>query len=381
MYLSKLALAALAKSTDLKDILCCLSEYLGTVYTDLTVRELAEKMKDDSGPLSLLALNDVKIASCPEHFAKITRNYSTVLEDPSALYVLNIPEATARYIQQEYGVLCRSYTNPDMDFLLNGKRNKTTSLGATKSWDQFFGTVRREYIEPCNTIIVSDRYLFTDTTGFYNEGWTFKAGRGVANCIAIINNLLPGKISTPFSILICFDANDFNLGPGAKSYKEKNPSEASKSFFDYLSQTLYSLVSIIAQEKGYPIDIEILGIGQGDKAYGRTHNRRVLTNYAEMYTEQDLAAFKIDKVSKESTPVVSQHLDYKTLFAAGVRDDDDCPVISHIEKINDFIEIFSPNNWNKNRLHSYNGELSMGRPFTKNAILLSEFRRRKTTLR
>lgn len=115
--------------------------------------------------------------------------------------------------------------------------------------------------------------------------------------------------------------------------------------------------------------------GQKDTAYGRTHNRRVITNYAELYTEQNLAAFTIDKASNCSMPTVSQHIDYKTLFAAGVIDDDDCPIISHVEKINDFISIFD--NWNKFRYHSLNGELSQGIIKTKNVILRSEFKRRR----
>lgn len=109
-YISYSALDAALKTKDseLKKILNQLSEYLGTIYTDLKPQELMVIMRDSENPLSMLCRQDVKVVADPKLFATLKTNHSSVLRDPAALYIIDLPEATTQMIQNNYGVLCRS---------------------------------------------------------------------------------------------------------------------------------------------------------------------------------------------------------------------------------------------------------------------------------
>ena len=320
-----------------------------TVYADITEDKLEERMRDpDQDILSELYLgSDTGVKSGSSVIASINQNNRHVLDDPTAIYILDIAEDVAKTIQDQYGVICKSSNNPDLNVLLSEHRTADCVEDDPGSWNSSMYSIVET--APLNSIIVSDRYLFSDDE-LDKEG-QFHTGDGFENLISILDCILPrNKKEEPITVLIyCeafkFDGNPYcNKRPTDEQYKEME-----SKHFRYLSNRLNK--EIKGLRKGlYFIEVEVISFGNGALYHEKTHNRRILTNYSELYAEHKLAAFKNNKC------LADQNITSNTLFSEGIKDKSDCPIISHHAKLKRFIDIFKYGKKNKNMyLYSYCG--------------------------
>ena len=197
-----------------------------------------------------------------------------VLNNPSALYILDISPADALAIQRMYGVMCLSSSAPDITPLIDVNDEHTTekkvSLG--RGWDSVLDSV--EHL-PSNALILNDRYLFKTTNAVY--------GNGFDNIRSILTELLPRELNTKYHIAVIFDRDEID-----PLYN-----------FNSIAKRLNDLV--LEFKKPYEIVTEVLGLSEGKEIYYRFHNRRIVSNYFVVKMDYTLAAFNKTEGTSEQT--------------------------------------------------------------------------------
>ena len=190
------------------------------------------------------------------------------MKHPSSLYILDIPESSAKNIQRDYGVICLCGDNPDISPLIDvndtfvSNRNKKLAKG----WDTVLDSVETL---PSNALILADRYIFHATNA--------SDGDGFANIEAILNELLPHQFDAKKEYHVCIIFN-----------KE----ESAYKFCDIILR-----LEKIKQNlhRDYPIKMEALAVYKDSKLYEKLHNRVILSNYYMVEAAHKLAAFNNDK--------------------------------------------------------------------------------------
>lgn len=197
-----------------------------------------------------------------------------VLNNPSALYILDIPPANALAIQRMYGVMCLSSSAPDITPLIDVNDEHTTekSVSTGRGWDSVLDSV--EHL-PSNALILNDRYLFKTTNAVY--------GNGFDNIRSILSELLPHELETNYHIAVIFDRN------------EKDPLYNFKSIAKRLNDIALEF------KKPYKIVTEVLGLSEGKDVYYKFHNRRIVSNYFVVKMDYTLAAFNKTEGTSEQT--------------------------------------------------------------------------------
>lgn len=197
-----------------------------------------------------------------------------VLNNPSALYILDISPADALAIQRTYGVMCLSSSAPDITPLIDVNDEHTTekkvSLG--RGWDSVLDSV--EHL-PSNALILNDRYLFKTTNAVY--------GNGFDNIRSILTELLPHELNTKYHIAVIFDRDEID-----PLYN-----------FNSIAKRLNDIA--LEFKKPYEIVTEVLGLSEGKDIYYKFHNRRIVSNYFVVKMDYTLAAFNKTEGTSEQT--------------------------------------------------------------------------------
>lgn len=192
-----------------------------------------------------------------------------VLNNPSALYILDISYAEALSIQKTYGVMCLSGSCPDISPLVDVNdiyiAQENVKLG--RGWDTILDSIEEL---PSNALLLTDRYLFA----FRRPD----AGDGVANIHDILDELLPQQFyGGNYHVTIIFD----------------NMAKHATYTFDEITQKLEEVKQKIKRD--YPITMEVLGITPECRIYYKLHNRMIISNYYMVEAAHKLAAFNEDK--------------------------------------------------------------------------------------
>lgn len=216
-----------------------------------------------------------------EHFKQrhsITADYSksdyikcvkehpeAVLQNPSSLFILDIPITEAIKIRTAYGVFCFSGENTNIAQLIDTNDEHTTDdnepLG--NGWGTVLKSVKGL---PSNALLLTDRYLFS--------GYSKKAGNGIDNVCDILDTLLPKKFLGEYHVTIVFDNDSRN--------------DKYTSFNEIVIQ-LNKVKQCLHRD--YPINMEVLGMTPDCDLYNELHNRRIISNYYIIKVEHKLAAF------------------------------------------------------------------------------------------
>ncbi len=240
------------------------SSYKGITGSSTTGQSLLYKLLNKQ-PVQLLKEDDTK---------RYKAHPEKVVNNPSALYILDISPADALAIQRMYGVMCLSSSTPDISPLIDINDEHTTekrvSLG--RGWDSVLDSV--EHL-PSNALILNDRYLFKTTNAVY--------GNGFDNIRSILTELLPRELNTKYHIAVIFDRDEID-----PLYN-----------FNSIAKRLNDLVSEF--KKPYEIVTEVLGLSEGKEIYYKFHNRRIVSNYFVVKMDYTLAAFNKTEGTSEQT--------------------------------------------------------------------------------
>lgn len=295
---------------DIKDI------YMYASEDDLAKYDLYDAY--ESLPIPQL-INDgsIHLMAKKEQIDEIKSDYSKVLEDPSAIYFLDIDPSVASDIQSKYGVICKNENDIDDNELSDWGEAVCCNGELDHNWREFLYKIKKS---PTNTIIVNDRYLFK-----YDERSVDGKRPGFDNILSILDAILPDTFDKQkkYHVLIVY------------SEKGDKNSLLCKIPFKDMAKQLSEKINVLRKGK-YRIQVELLCVDFNYFGYDFTHNRRVITNYHIIRAEHKLTAFKNNKST------CNQTLNWDSLFSKGLTKGCDIPyknlkiLLSNIQDINNF---------------------------------------------
>lgn len=297
------------------------------VYIDATEEDLARfydnyaedySYKEDFvSPITQL-IRDEYISPMPakQKILEIKKNPNKVLDDPSAVYFLDVTKEEATNIQKQYGVICKNENDIDDTELGEWSEIISSQGDLDHNWNDFLAKIKKS---PTNTVIINDRFVFS------NDDFATKKCQGINNIINMLDALLPDTFSKDFlyHVLILY------------SDKNSKGESTCKIQFNKLSKKLSESIINLRKEK-YNILVEVIAIPGSSFGYDYTHNRRVITNYHIIRSEHKLVAFS----GKKS--LCSQTLNWDSLFSKGIIDNNDISyknykiILKNVVEINKF---------------------------------------------
>lgn len=326
IYVTIKALENMALMKRWNKILSCREVY--EVYIDTTKDTLSLFMDNyeedfsyeefNVSPISQL-IRDGKIHpnAAKQEISEIKENPLKVLEDPSAVYFLDISSKEAADIQMQYGVICKNENDIDDTELGDWGEIISCEGDYDHNWSDFLAKIKQS---PTNSVIISDRFVFSNDD-FANDNKRY----GLDNIVSIIDAILPNSFTkdSPYHIFIL--------------YSDKNAKGEStcKVAFNKLAKKLYDRICDLRKGK-FNILVEVVAVPGNSYGYEWTHNRRVVTNYHIIRTEHNLKAFN----SRRS--ICSQTLNWDALFSKGIIDKNDVSyknfkiLINNIQEINKY---------------------------------------------
>lgn len=237
----------------------------------------------------------VKIYSEKEWLDRVREDNRSILEEPTAAYILDIPESEAQFLNKEYGVWCQSILK-DLEspiFIEPDWYIETSDETKEKNWNALLSGLS----VPTNTIILLDRYLFSSESGENIED-------SFTNIKQILNLLLPKKVAgNILDVSIIFDFEKINFK------KDKKP-DGTDITMAYLAKRINKLKGEIKRE--YPYNISLISISRNCPEYDKTHNRRILSNYYLVTADHKLKAYR------ENKALCEQNLTFLYIFSKGL---------------------------------------------------------------
>ncbi len=230
-----------------------------------------------------------------EYINDIPNNSRRVLENPNAVFLLNIEKEAADKIQNGYGVICQSINKIDDDILTRAYEYDLSDGQEGIDWAVYFD--KSNHTLPSNSLIICDRYIFSSDK---KNGAITKDTMelGLSNIRGILNSILPRRHNDEYNVLIVFDSSTFNLGE-----------EQETEFFKLIASNLKDYADGNKKVRRFKIRFDLISIDHNCINYKMLHNRRIISNYFVVRAEYKLRAFK-DNVS-----TVSQTIFYDALFS------------------------------------------------------------------
>ena len=293
-----------------------------SIYNDIITK------KNGSTLFSLLKQQPVQLLSKAD-CERYKDHPEEVLNQPSALYILDMTHAEAQNIQRQYGVMCLSGDNPDISPLIDVNDIHTPKKGIPlgRGWDSVLDSV--EHL-PSNALILTDRYLFSARNR--------EIGDGLLNVQSILRELLPKQfVGDKYHITIVFCKERKH-----DSYK-----------LNEIAVKLYNIARQLGRR--YEIMVEVIGISEDSNIYDNLHSRRILSNYFMVEATHKLAAFE------KNVPTTEQLLIPMALFTeSSLKGSSDAPLASINQTISSFKEfykmIFSQSEETIDYFYAVNGE-------------------------
>ncbi len=244
----------------------------------------AEEADTDSDPFYILDEMQVDINSSKKDFINnIPNNPAIVLNQPSGIFLLNIPATKAFQIQKEYGVICQS-TDSINHTPLTQPHVSTELLDEEtgKSWKTIFG---RFMNLPSNSALIIDAHLFDeDRFDYASNCYDTKHQDGLKNITDIIECLLPNTFNGTYHIGVLITDTDIA--------KASNRSRTNLTN-EQIALALNDLKKVI--KRNYSINIEVVFFDPNDDGHKLIHNRRIISNYFIVSALYKLAAFRNGK--------------------------------------------------------------------------------------
>jgi hypothetical protein len=253
-------------------------DFIARLRPDLNVLLLPDSDYDDNdyNPLYMLQ-RDYDLNVKPEHPTKPIDEYISqivnlkpvAINDPGAIYILDISPDEAERISNTYGIICHPFATPAKDCQLfqEGIELSVAAGEPNRSWQQLLD----QAVAPSNSLVFIDRYLFSNDS---RGGIT--TTDGIDNVYQLLSRILPQRLGVDYHVLLIFDATTLRAKNGES--------------FQSVSTQLNRLKNKLARP--YRIVIETISITRNNFNYDETHNRRVISNYFTIRVEHSLKAFR-----------------------------------------------------------------------------------------
>ena len=231
---------------------------------DMTEEELDRLIEDTESDFAIFC-NSYNIKTTAEPFVlkSLLTDKENLIKNCRSLFIMDIDEQEAKRISEEYGVLVLSKNRID-DNIFNQRFWRHHFIKDV----EFNGDAITEWLDvlkdmewlPTNSLIISDNYLFADSTA--------KLEDCVENVKGLLNAILPQTLSVDFHILI--------------STKHPNCSETRRN------RMVGNIISYIRSKRDYDIKVEFI-------FYDSIHQRKVITNYNVMVGDKGFVNFNNSK--------------------------------------------------------------------------------------
>ena len=238
-----------------------------TIISESVYQQIINSQEEQANNASLCKILHLygKELLSSEATQELKNNPAKCLDNPSALYILDITPTEALGIQHSYGVMCLSGEHPDVSPLIdiNDYFSPVAKEKKINGWDKILNNVKTL---PSNALLIKDRYLFSNKNTDY--------GDGLINIRKILRELLPVRFKgKEYHITIVFDVAEMH----------------EKFHFAKIAADLNDMAHQI--RKGYEFMVEIFGINYSCPLYHETHDRQIISNYYFVEASRQLAAF------------------------------------------------------------------------------------------
>jgi len=294
----------------------------------VTFRRLAALGKDEQTtvmPCEKVDINTIDPTS--------PASLKVVINDPCAVYLLDISPDAALKIQKEYGVICQSTQTDELQDnpLLTGEGVNANPKEGNVNYG-WLRILKKFKDVPSSALVINDRNLFTnDEIIPKKDGSITEKTLGIQNVKEVLEQVVPKRFNGgKYHILISSDITETG---------------DTHVTFEYVKNKLEEIRTDLKKARGnrFDIDLELFvfysdskhkkpnGVGHED-----THNRRILSNYFIFTFEHKINAFN-GKVS-----LCTQSINGHKLFHTGLYEDgNDTGEKMHRDMIAEFSEFLS----------------------------------------
>ena len=309
--------------------------FLSGIVAEVCVpEEIDDEEIDKMGSVDIvgnLQLLGTTVKSDAEYINDIPQNSRRVLENPNAVFLLNIGSKDAENIQKQYGVICQSIDSIDDEVLTKAYEYDLSDGQEGVDWAVYFD--KSNHTLPSNALVICDRYIFSADSKSDAKTAQDALELGLSNIRGILNSVLPKKHNDEYNVLIVFDSSTFN------------PDEEKEAImFNSIVSNLKDYADGNKKARHYKIRFDLISIDHNCINYRKLHNRRIISNYFVVRADYKLQAFK-DNVS-----TATQSIFYDALFSKIVStkpNGPDGPLKSQLQTVNSIRELIQNGNCRK----------------------------------
>ena len=250
----------------------------------------------DNDPLYILDEMQVDINTSQMDFIKdIPNNPAIVLNQPSGIFLLDIPATKAFQIQKDYGVICQSVSELDYTPLTQPHFPTELLTDENKTWADMIAQFKDL---PSNSVLIIDAHLFAeDKFDEANSCYDLQRRAGIENVSNILDYILPDSFKDTYHVGVLI--TDTDIAKVLHTSRSNLTNARIASAINKLKKTL---------NRNYPVHVEVVFFDPRDDGHKLIHNRRILSNYYIVTSEYKLAALKNGK------SVCAQTIDTFPLF-------------------------------------------------------------------
>lgn len=243
------------------------------VLLNITKDEFSEEISGGNSIYVRFSLNPKALPVVPlgSQFESIKQDYSTALNHPRAVYILDISLNEAKKISNDLGIAIISSENLDDTYFEGGLFKELVAGDKQKGgWESLISIK----LPVSNSLVISDPYLFEDWRIMEDDGVDIEEERKsqVESFSQMIKTFLPKYLKTEYYITII-----------SGKEKEKRSSAGWKKIFDNLKEE----INIIKEERNYEIIFELL-------ITTAPHKRRIISNYINCWSDKGFRLFKFE---------------------------------------------------------------------------------------
>lgn len=230
--------------------------------------------------------SNIAIHSSDGFLDSIKENPHTLIDYPKDIFLID-RTTKSKVAKNNYGIVLMTERSAKSE-ILKLEWSEPLIFNQNYSWHRFFTDEGRDMAKiPSNSLIIIDRYLFTDFD------------LGIYNLCRILDEILPTKFNDDYHILIVSDPSEFKRYVNSPKNKKKN-----KALVDVkiAATEIFNAISTLRNQ--FRLQVELLALESfvGDRVtlsdkihfdvYSDTHNRRIVSNTFIIRAEHKFCAIK-----------------------------------------------------------------------------------------